>query len=188
MATVNLVDNDLSPTGDEDADSDGDGKYLCGYEMVADINLGGSATPWEPIGDCGSNGACLEDDSIGDNDDNPFTAIFDGSDNTISNLYIRGDTTDTDRLGFFALLEGATVRSLNIMEVDVQAIFENGDTTQSNDNNILGVLAGSMQGNSDIRNVVVTDGDSEIDLQGANTEDPQGIGGLIGESSQSTII
>ncbi len=153
--------------------TEADGKYLCGYELVGNIDLGGEANPWLPIGNSGSN-------SEG------FQGFFEGNGHTISNVYIRGDTVDRDLLGLFARLDGATVRNLRIETVDIRALFPAG--SNFGEENCLGALAALALGSTSIHNVVVYDTDNAIDVQGANTDNDQYIGGLIGYQSGGTIL
>jgi hypothetical protein len=70
------------------------------YALAADINLTG--VTWLPIGG-GST---------------PFTGIFDGRDHVISGLSVTGDAS---YVGFFGVLDGATVKNLTLEGVQVQA-------------------------------------------------------------------
>ncbi len=183
-----LDGNGMASSGDENAymEQFPEGSDGCpvavsctGYELAADIDLGGSTTPWTPIGDCGTNGKCLEADS---NDDSAFSATLEGNDKTIRNLYIRGVVETPDRLdalGLFGLLNKATIRNLKIAEVDIVTTYRGG-TIERGDENSAGALAALVVANSQIVAVTVTDSDSAVDLQGANTYDGQYIGGLVG--------
>ncbi len=161
-----------------------------GYELTADIDLAGSSTnQWHPIGNCGTNGNCLESSS---NDDNAFTGILEGNGHTIRNIYIRGITeTPDDRLdalGLFGLLDGATIRNLKIAEVDIVATYNAASPSDIGDENSIGTLAAAVTGNSAVIAVTVTDSDDNPDLQGANRGDNQYVGGLTGRILGTTVI
>lgn len=98
-----------------------------GYELSGDINLAGQN--WQPIGDIASSS-------------NAFTGIFEGNDNSISNINM-GDPTSIDdyagsRYGFFAALgNGAEVRNLHLQVITI-SVTENI--------HYLGGLAGQADG------------------------------------------
>ncbi len=108
---------------------------------------------------------------------------MEGNDKTIRNLYIRGVVETPDRLdalGLFGLLDGATIRNLKIAEVDIVATYTGG-VFEDGDENSAGALAAFIVGNSQIVAVTVADSDSGvINLQGADTDDGQYVGGLVG--------
>ena len=118
-----------------------------GYELMNDIDLSSfNDGTWDPIG---SN-----------SDNNRFTAILEGNDNTISNLTI-DDTTD-NYIGIFGTMQLATVRNLKITDVSI----DGGDN--------IGALVGQAT-NSILSNIELIEG--EIKANGNN------IGGLVGSFS-----
>ena len=74
---------------------------LCGYELMANINLNG-VNNWQPIA----------------TNNNRFTAILEGNDYTISNLMI--DRQSTDYIGLFAAIEDAKIQNLRFTNVSVK--------------------------------------------------------------------
>ena len=72
------------------------------------IPTGGASGGWSPIGDCGTNTACTGVDST------PFTAVFEGNGNTISNLATVGDLQYVGLFG--AIGSGAIVRNVHLVD------------------------------------------------------------------------
>jgi len=74
--------------------------------LMADIDLGGdendSDTWWEPIG------------SYSTNDVKPFSGTFEGNEHKISGLYEEYNTSSSKRAAFFTIIDGATIRNLEI--------------------------------------------------------------------------
>ena len=125
-----------------------------GYELTANIDLSSfNDGTWDPIG--------IADTNI----NNRFTAIFDGNNNTISNLDI---SSDSDSVGLFSIVSGATIRNLKLATVSVTG------------NNNVGALAGQATGTTTLSNIELIGDESqssstpEIKGSGAN------VGGLVG--------
>ena len=74
--------------------ADGCVPFCNGYELLADIDLGGAN--WEPLGNCGNDPLLCQDTS------NHFDASFDGRNHTVSNFVIRA--SHPWGVGFFGAL------------------------------------------------------------------------------------
>ncbi len=137
-----------------------------GYELAGDIDLS-SITDFEPIGPSGS----------------PFTAIFEGNGNTISNLII---SNDTRYVGFFGILGASSeVRNLSF----AKSATDTGSVTSRNisistEIGSVGTLAGENRGT--ISNVSTALSVS-VDLNTSVTG-PKYVGGLVGESTSTGTI
>ena len=147
---------------------------LCGYELMRDLDFSDATsyrsdtvnavwtgdTGWTPIGD----------------DGNRFIAMFDGNDNTITNLLIARDDTD---IGLFGVIgsDGA-VRHLALNAVRVEYT---GNATSD-----VGALAGEVGSGGRIVAVSATGGsvDGGDDVTTLNRR----IGGLVGYNSEGLII
>ncbi|MDR0364149.1 MAG: hypothetical protein LBH92_03925 [Bacteroidales bacterium] len=87
--------------------SDSTGKY---WKLMADIDMGGSANMWFPIG----YGYRKSDSQ---SSYHPFLGNFDGNGRSINNLYMDYSAyTDKDYIywGFFGIIHGATIKNLTI--------------------------------------------------------------------------
>ena len=110
-------------------DDDGDGKYLCGYELSRNLDFatayssGSIPITWLPTN---SNGNIVNPESATNpgfpslsSKENPFNAIFEGKGHSISNFYMRNVTGDA---GFFeAANSKAIIRNLGLENVYVHA-------------------------------------------------------------------
>ena len=90
--------------GDVNAGNNYAGKYV---KLTADIDLGNEE--WAPIG--------FFTDNKNASDDKPFKGVFDGQDNTISNLKI--NKPEMNAVGFFAYAESASVKNLNVVNAEI---------------------------------------------------------------------
>ena len=148
-----------------------------GYELTENIDLSSfNDGTWDPIG------------SNSDND--RFTAIFDGTGNTISNLRIIGTN---NYVGLFSSMENATIRNLELANVaiaggnNVGALV--GDATNSTLSNIE-LIGGSITANNDnvgglvgdFRSGTITDSTSSLTIRGGNNT-----GGLVGDLQGGSI-
>ena len=117
-----------------------------GYELTANIDLSSfNGGTWDPIG------------SNSDND--RFTAIFDGTDNRISNLRI----TSGNYIGLFSSIQNATIKNLKLATVDIDG------------GRNVGALAGLATGSNTLSKIELIGG--EITGTGIN------VGGLVGRFS-----
>ncbi len=137
LAQLNAMRHDLNGNGDAthadyvsafpSRDTSSGGRMGCpsgvctGYELKAnltfDANGDGDASDatdhyyngglgWLPIGD----------------NTNPFTSTFDGNNNSISYLYIqRASGTGSNRTGLFGRTNGAILRNIQLLNVDIDA-------------------------------------------------------------------
>ncbi len=138
-----------------------------GYELINDIYLAdpvGTATGnFEPVGFLSS----------------PFTAIFEGNGNTISNLII---SNGTRYVGFFGILGAdSEVRNLSFAKSATGAgsVTSVNIASSNTDSGRVGTLAGKNEGT--ISNVS-TDISVSVDLDTLVTGSKQ-VGGLVGESN-----
>ena len=142
-----------------------------GYELTAsldfDTNGSGSADSGDTYWNGGEGWDPLTDGRTG------FTAVFEGNDNTIANLFI--SRARDDRLGLFGqfgessdLSAGVTVRNLTLTGASVT-----GD-------DYIGILAGRTFG---VRNII-----SSVSVSGSVTAGDDYAGGLIGRTETGTSI
>ncbi len=114
-------------------------KYLGNYFMMTkDINLGGSESPWTPIGS--SDSKC-------------FSGTFDGGGYTISGLYI--NTSSDTYSGLFGYTSGAIIRYLGV----------SGDVTSTKSSGYVGGIVGYNDSSSTITscyNAVSVSGSSSV--------------------------
>ena len=115
-----------------------------GYELTANIDLSGD---WEPIG------------SNSDND--RFTAIFDGTDKTISNLRITGNNSN---VGLFSTIQDATISNLKLADIKITG---NGN---------VGALVGSAT-DTTLSNIELIGDESQTEI----TSNGSNVGGLVGD-------
>ena len=129
-----------------------------GYELADDIDLS-SFTNFAPIG----------------SDSNPFTAILEGNDYTISDLNIATDTTYYT--GFFAVLgRGSKVQNLSFAKSTTGSVASSNNSGSNSNPNYVGVLAG--------RNNGTISGVSVMGLSvSAGTGNYDNVGGLVGKNS-----
>ncbi len=93
------------------------------FIQCADINLGGSGTPWTPIGDGSSLG---------------FLGSYNGNFYAIDNLYFNNSVTDD--IGLFKGLSSATIKNIALTNISVEARVNVGG--------IAGICSGSLISNS----------------------------------------
>ncbi|MDY6367065.1 MAG: GLUG motif-containing protein, partial [Clostridia bacterium] len=122
---------------------------ICG-KLMADINLGGSGSPWTPIGT-----AIVQYEGL------RYSGTFDGNGHTVSGIYIYD--TQGKCPGFFAQIDGATVKNLTISGSITQAYTEFG--------RYCGGLVGRATGNFKIINCV---------NNATVTNRRQDVGGIVG--------
>ena len=112
-----------------------------------------------------------------DDDSNRFAATFDGNDYTISNLFIKMETTGNAIAGLFERLRaGAVVRNLGLVDIDITV------TTGafSGESVAVGGLAGENDGT--VESIHVTGGISVTNGGGHSTI----VGGLLGQGNGTT--
>ena len=143
--------------------------------------------------------------------DAPFTGVFDGQGHTVSHVRMDG----TDNVGFFNVLLGATVKNLNLKDVDISGQTNvgaiagaslaalNKDNTGKNAASLVGscaVSGGTLSGRSNTGGLVglnASDSDSDAGLSTSSSVDKcsaavtvrgsaDKIGGLVG-SNQGVI-
>ena len=117
----------------------------CAFVLVNDIDLTG--VTFAPIGSSA----------------NPTIGVFDGNNHQISN-WTFSTNSGSDGVGFFAILNGATVKNLNLVNVNVSGPRD------------LGALAGT------VTNSTLTNDSSTGSVHGG-----QQAGGLVGQVTSSTI-
>ena len=145
---INNLDDLVAFRNDVNAGNTYEGKYV---KLTADIDLEGyeemnvnykgnnvSESTFRPIGDYSCNKAS-------------FKGIFDGGNNTISNLYISGwdinyHWDNYGPAGLFGTVENATIKNLTVEGFEIQV--EGGDVA---------AIAGHAKGNCTFENITVTD-------------------------------
>lgn len=135
-------------------------------ELAVDLDLGGivvNGGSWNPIGWYRSK------DELAAAVRYPFQGHFDGCGNTISGLNIVNPSLNLQNLGLFGAVEGGSVKNL-LVEADYVHGVDN-----------VGILAGSVSGDTIICNVTVTG-------YLAAAEDAGGIAGQITGGSQKVIV
>ena len=188
---LNMIRNDLSGSslsGNSEGCGDGNLVVSCiGYELTADIDLGGFPN-WEPLGGCNRAGECLS----------PFGAIFDGNKHTISNLKINSRET-LHGAGLFGYINSSAVlRDIRLQDVSIRVSDENSTRIGSllgggeglvkassaegvvikTNASYVGGLVGRLDSGGIIAGSVVAD-----DIEGRN-----GIGGLVGGLGDSIVV
>ncbi len=111
------------------------------FELTASLDLSPviqSVGRWNPIGWYRTSG------EIGGRVEHPFSGIFDGRGNTIRGLSIVESDEYLDEIGLFGVIDGGTVENLTVFAGNVAG---SGNAA---------VLAGSVYGDSVIRNVTVS--------------------------------
>ena len=136
-----------------------DGNNYAGKTVVLtnNITLDGD---WIPVG----NGSRSGSGAVG----NSFKGTFDGNGKTVTGIKISSQTGVDNAIGFFGVLDGATVRNL---------ILQNVDIVVSN-NECAGGAAGLMVNDSIIENVTVY----------GNVSVKRGNGGIVGRMTKSGTI
>ena len=148
LAGTNLTATVPAAGNDSGCGNNADITECTGYELMNDISLS-SYLNWIPIG----------------TDQNKYTAIFDGNNNTISDINIT--TATEDRVGLFASLASASeVRNLRLRQVAISV-----------ENNFVGALAGEAEA-ALINNIGVTN----ININGSSN-----VGGLLGGLNGGSI-
>ncbi|MCH9664394.1 MAG: hypothetical protein K0U41_00915, partial [Gammaproteobacteria bacterium] len=148
LAGTNLTATVIADGNDSGCGNGADITGCTGYELMNNISLS-SYPNWIPIG----------------TDQNKYTAIFDGNNNTISDINIT--TATEDRVGLFASLGSTSeVRNLRLSQVAISV-----------ENNFVGALAGEA-GAALINNIGVTN----ININGSSN-----VGGLLGGLNGGSI-
>jgi len=135
----------LNNNGFEPAGSIVEIQTISDFDMVVDIAFDSSES-WVPIGDL----------------TNPFAGSFDGQNFIISGLY---SSSDSDYIGFFGYTSGATLKNINLENVNIGG------------GRYVGGLVGSAN-NTKIANCSVT---------GTVTGSGEAVGGLVGYANRSSI-
>ena len=152
-ATASTVGAPTSPTANCKTDDDGDGVYLCGYELMRDLDFANETSyadrtvnsAWRPL-DVDNNVVNADNavnagfkgikNGFGKDD---FASIFEGNGYTISNLYSRHTANTVAKIGLFKSIEvNATIRNLGIENANLY-----GD---SSSDQYIGVLVGRSRG------------------------------------------
>ncbi len=121
---------------------------------------------WIPIGACADDTDDSGLDRCGDDDDQPFSAIFEGNGHTITGLYTRG----SGEIGLFGLIdEGATIRDLGVL---------NGNIYSGSESDTVGALVGLSDGR-----IIACNASGTVNGDEGNDN----IGLLVGENSGRII-
>ncbi len=149
------------------------------YVLTSNIDLGSEGN-WTPIG--GANGpeyALVEGERV-------FSGTFDGAGHVIEGLTITYDgsagSQKSNASGLFAMIgsvsaqDYAEVKNLNFTDVSITHTLGRGD--------IIGTLAGDVNGYAKINNVAVLSG--SINIKGSSGGDLIGVGGIVGQTRTNT--
>ncbi len=166
-----------------------------GYELTRSLNFSDpesyanrskmddwtSGSGWQPIGSCGAVDSCTA-----------YTAVFDGRDHTIADLFI--SVSNNNGVGLFGALRGR-LQNLHLLNVDVNgggddvgALVGHGKNARYEN---LSVTGGSVLGPSSFEGVGGLAGDaasanmrdvhvSGVDVAGGTDNGDSTVGGLIG--------
>ena len=135
-----------------------------------DIATGGASGGWVPIGNCGADNVC---GGTGAADDVPFTAVFEGNDNTISNL---ATMRDIQFVGLFGAIGGdAEIRRLGLVDNLAKKIGSGG-------NSRVGTLAGTLEGGT-----IVASHSTGGRAEGSDGAQ-ESVGGLVGRQQAGSTI
>jgi hypothetical protein len=114
-----------------EAIDDSAGNLSAFYKLAADIDLGGSATPWTPL-------------------TGTFTGSLDGDYHTVSDAYLSIATSSPVNIGLFGVIgSGARFTKLRLLDFDFQSTSTE-DTTTS-----FGTLAGATSGTITANEIIV---------------------------------
>ena len=128
------------------------------YQLANDIDLGGSSSPWTPIGTASA----------------PFSGTLDGNGYVISNLYIR----NLMYAGLFDYISGATISKLGVINVDI--VLNSG----TGDKNAAAIAARAHGGSITISKCFA--GIDQISITSGSTGNSrQYVGGLITASANT---
>ena len=138
---------------DLDFDTNGDG------EISEDDDYWNDGAGWKPIGNLDPNDSNQDDPANSENPDQAFSAIFEGNNHTISNLYVRGKLDDTlQSAGLFGGLQGDAddpdTEENEEEAVEIRNLHFRGNLTEIFGNSASGTLAGAA-GGAEITNVTV---------------------------------
>ena len=183
---------DCTSGRDHDGDSNTPSIYLCGYELMKDLDFakatdyasGSFNYAWRPattpnptddstLSTNPSTAVNTGFPGIGATETNDgFAAIFDGNDKTISSLYMRNTESEGKTLGLFIKTEaGAKIRDVTI---------ENAHLYGDDGNDKLGVLVGENNG------TVTASSATGGAIEGDGGSDK--VGGLVGSNAASSKI
>ncbi len=175
-----------------------------GYELTRSLNFSDpdsyanrskmddwtSGSGWQPIGSCGAADSCTA-----------YTAVFDGRDHTIANLFI--SVSNDNGVGLFGAFRGR-LQNLHLLNVDVNvngdgddvgALVGHGKNARYEN---LSVTGGRVLGPSSFEGVGGLAGDavsanmsyvhvSGVDVAGGTDNGDSTVGGLIGDGRSANI-
>ena len=137
------------------------------FVLANDIDLGGNN--WQGIG------TKIEEEELA------FTGHFDGKGYSIKNFKIDVPTTinNVDYYGFFAFINEAQIENVNFSNVTI--------TTKTSQNQVVvGLIAGNVTGKSTISNIAVQDAAMDLSKTLGTTESK--IGGLFAEIGEEVTV
>ena len=155
----------------DDCDTATDNVYLCGYELMRDLDFAQGASyasntindNWRPF-DIGDNPVTDDPPDTAVNAgfpsiDGNFAGIFEGNENSISHLYSRNTTSSTANIGLFArTTTAATIRNLGVADANLYGgtgVDTVGALVGRNDGNITASFAtgGTVNGDDGVDTV-----------------------------------
>ena len=150
------------------------------FKLTSDITLSGE---WTAIGNGSRNGTGYTG--------NAFKGVFDGDNNTISGLIITSTTAADAAIGLFGVVDGGTVKNLNLTDVNINVtnsnlagaaigMMLNGATAEAI------TVSGAVVGNDGVGGIVgrvIIDGTIANCINNASvTSSYGGIGGIVGKA------
>ena len=175
-----------APTSEQPACDDKDGsttRLLCGYELARSLDFNDAASYAANAVDANwyTDDLCATTDETTNLGWDPigglFAAIFDGNDNTITNLRICRN--DSSGIGLFNQIRAlGTVRDLMLMDATVEH-------TSTSDNNRIGLLVGMLSGR--IMAVGVSQSASFNSSVTGGSGSGNSVGGLVGRNNGMII-
>ena len=175
-------------------DSDSDGVFLCGYELMADLDFAQESSyalnspnwtnkTWRPVDEIAPDSSSTDaepDDAVNagfpgigaaSGNTGGFNAIFEGNGKTISNFYSR-NTAGAGYIGLFRSTDStAQIRSLGVTNGNVYGGAGGGDN--------VGVLAGRNRGS-----IIASSASGSADGGAGDTDF---VGGLVGNNAGRII-
>lgn len=148
------------------------------FKLISDINLTGT---WNPIGQEENN--------------TPFSGTFDGQGFTISNLLVNSNTlSEEDYAGFFGYTSDATIKNVNLVDVEVSGTENVGALVGKSYNTMVEscVVSGEVRGSgNNVGGLVGWAANTSINrssVTGIVAGDADRVGGFVGQMTGSSFL